>query len=108
MSTPQIDFAKSGGLVPAIIQDHRTGEVLMLGYMNVDALAQTQASGWVHFWSRSKQRIWMKGEESDNRLAVKAIIADCDADTLLIKAELHGTAVCHTGHHSCFFTELKD
>jgi phosphoribosyl-AMP cyclohydrolase len=79
----------------------------MLGYMNKEAFSKTQSSGWVHFWSRSKDRLWMKGEESGNKLKVVSIYEDCDNDTILIKVELHGEAVCHTGNKSCFYQEVK-
>jgi len=97
----RLDWPKGDGLLPAIIQHWRTGEVLMLGYMNTEALAQTQASGHVTFYSRSKQRLWTKGESSGNVLALKSIRIDCDADTLLIQADPHGPT-CHTGTSSCF------
>jgi phosphoribosyl-AMP cyclohydrolase len=103
-----IDFAKNNGLVPAIIQDVKTGEVYMLGYMNAEALEQTRRTGWVYFWSRSKQRLWMKGEESGNKLKLREMYLDCDEDTLLIKVDLIGTAVCHTGNRSCFYTKLEE
>jgi phosphoribosyl-ATP pyrophosphohydrolase/phosphoribosyl-AMP cyclohydrolase len=93
-----------GGLLPAIIQDHRTGKVLMLGFMNEEALAQTKATGLVTFFSRTKNRLWTKGETSGNTLRVVEILADCDADTLLIKATPAG-AVCHTGADTCFGEE---
>ena len=97
-----IDFAKySDGLVPAIIQDDSTGKVLMLGFMNEEALQKTKATGQVTFYSRSKQRLWTKGEESGNFLNLKEISADCDNDTLLIKANPVGP-VCHTGADTCF------
>ena len=96
-----LDCAKGGGLLPAIVQHWLTGEVLMLGYMNAEALAATQASGQVTFWSRSKQRLWMKGESSGHVLALKSIRVDCDADTLLVQAEPHGPT-CHLGTSSCF------
>ena len=102
-----INFEKSDGLVPAIIQDATTGEVYMLGYMNKEALEKTRLSGWVHFWSRSKNRLWMKGEESGNKLKVMSIYEDCDHDTLLVKVELKGVAVCHTGNKSCFYQQIK-
>lgn len=95
------DWAKGNGLLPAIVQHWLSGEVLMLGYMNADALVQTQADGRVTFYSRSKQRLWMKGESSGNVLALKSIRLDCDADTLLIQAEPRGPT-CHTGTSSCF------
>jgi phosphoribosyl-AMP cyclohydrolase / phosphoribosyl-ATP pyrophosphohydrolase len=98
----KIDFAKfESGLAPAIIQDFETGKVLMLGYMNEEALAKTQKENKVVFFSRSKKRIWMKGEESGNILQVKEILADCDNDAILIKAIPAGP-VCHTGADTCW------
>ena len=104
-----INFAKySDGLVPAIIQDDSTGKVLMLGFMNEEALQKTKATGQVTFYSRSKQRLWTKGEESGNFLNLKEVMADCDNDTLLIKAAPVGP-VCHTGADTCFNeTNSKD
>jgi len=96
-----IDFQKSGGLVPAIIQDELTSKVLMLGYMNEEALAKTTESGQVTFFSRTKNRLWTKGEESGNFLNVVSITADCDNDTLLIKVNPVGP-VCHTGTDTCW------
>lgn len=96
-----LDWAKGDGLLPAIVQHWRSGEVLMLGYMNAEALAQTQASGKVTFYSRSKRRLWTKGESSGHVLALRSIRVDCDADTLLILAEPHGPT-CHRGTYSCF------
>ena len=102
MTKFQINFQKSpDGLVPAVVQDADTFKVLMLGYMNVEALEQTQKEGKVTFFSRSKQRLWTKGEESGNFLLVKDIAVDCDKDTLLIKAEPLGP-VCHTGADTCW------
>jgi phosphoribosyl-ATP pyrophosphohydrolase/phosphoribosyl-AMP cyclohydrolase len=97
----ELDWSKSGGLLPAIVQDAESGAVLMLGYMNREALAATQSSGRVTFWSRSKQRLWTKGETSGHFLQVRDMAADCDADTLLILATPHGP-VCHLGTRSCF------
>jgi len=98
----KIDFAKfESGLAPAIIQDFQTGKVLMLGYMNEEALAKTQKENKVVFFSRSKKRLWMKGEESGNILHVKEILADCDNDAILIKAAPAGP-VCHTGADTCW------
>ena len=97
----QLDFDKNGGLVPAIIQDAETQVVLMLGYMNSEALAKTKVSGRVTFFSRSKNRLWTKGEESGNFLDVVSIGVDCDNDTLLIKVNPVGP-VCHTGSDTCF------
>lgn len=97
-----INFAKSGGLIPAIIQEEKTAEILMLGYMNRDAFSKTIDSGYVHFWSRDRKKLWMKGEESGNKLKLKKIFLDCDTDAVLIKAKLEGKCACHTGRHSCF------
>jgi len=96
------DFSKyTDGLIPAIVQDHHTRTVLMLGFMNEEALTKTQADGKVTFYSRSKQRLWTKGEESGNFLLVQDILIDCDNDTLLVKAVPMGP-VCHTGAATCF------
>lgn len=108
MKSLPIDFKKGNGLIPAIIQDDKTGAVLMLGYMNQAALRKTHEIGFVYFWSRSRGKLWMKGEESGNTLKVKTILADCDADTLLITAELIGNAVCHTGSYTCFFNKIQE
>ena len=97
----RLDWAKGGGLMPAVVQDAAGGAVLMLGYMNREALAATQASGRVTFWSRSKGRLWTKGETSGNFLEVSSIAADCDGDTLLILARPSGPA-CHLGTRTCF------
>ncbi|HWY37827.1 MAG TPA: phosphoribosyl-AMP cyclohydrolase, partial [Bacteroidia bacterium] len=98
----EIDFAKyTDGLVPAIVQDTATGAVLMLGFMNAEAFAKTQRERRVTFFSRSKNRLWTKGEESGNFLDVKDILVDCDKDTILIKAKPAGP-VCHTGADTCF------
>ncbi|MDN5306018.1 MAG: phosphoribosyl-AMP cyclohydrolase / phosphoribosyl-ATP pyrophosphohydrolase [Bacteroidota bacterium] len=100
-----IDFEKSGGLVPAIVQDVLTMQVLMLGYMNREALDKTIAEGKVTFFSRSKQRLWTKGEESGHFLFVDEILTDCDNDTILVKAFPQGPT-CHTGSYSCFGNKL--
>ena len=97
----RLDWDKGGGLLPAIVQDCSDGAVLMLGYMNREALAATEAGGRVTFWSRSKQRLWTKGETSGNHLEVRSIAADCDGDTLLIMARPTGPA-CHLGTPTCF------
>lgn len=102
-----IDFTKGNGLVFAIVQDYKTGEVFMLGHMNEEAFQKTIETGWVHFWSRSRNKLWLKGETSGNKLKVKKISVDCDVDTLLIKAELIGKGACHTGNKTCFYTELS-
>ena len=97
----KLDFEKMGGLIPAIVQDYNTNKVLMLGFMNEEAYEETKATGKVTFFSRTKNRIWMKGETSGNTLQVVTIAADCDNDTLLIKAIPAGP-VCHTGADTCF------
>jgi len=98
----EIDFSKStDGLVPAVIQDFETGKVLMLGYMNAEAFEKTEKEGTVTFFSRSKQRLWTKGETSNNFLFVKEIIVDCDGDTILVKVNPAGPT-CHTGADTCF------
>lgn len=102
----RLDWPKGDGLLPAVVQHWLTGEVLMLGYMNAEALAATQASGKVTFWSRSKQRLWMKGESSGHVLALKSIRVDCDADTLLVQANPHGPT-CHLGTSSCFGEDAR-
>ena len=102
-----VDFTKLGGLVPAIVQDERSGEVLMVGFMNEAALDQTRDTGFATFFSRSRQKLWMKGETSGNKLAVKDILVDCDDDTVLLKVERLGDGnVCHTGERTCFFRKL--
>ena len=101
-SLSNIDFSKSAdGLVPVIVQDNTSDKVLMLGYMNADALQKTKELGKVTFYSRSKQRLWTKGETSNNFLTVKEILVDCDGDTILIKADPAGPT-CHTGDDTCF------
>jgi phosphoribosyl-AMP cyclohydrolase len=102
----KINFTKQNGLVPAIIQDEKSGEIYMLGYMDDEALEKTRQTGSVYFWSRSKKRLWMKGETSGNKLKIKNILVDCDQDTLLIKVKLLGGNVCHTGNKTCFKEEL--
>lgn len=97
----------SNGLIPAIIQDHKTGEVLMLGYMNEEALRRTLQEGKVYFWSRSRRRLWLKGESSGHYQLVKEIFFDCDGDALLIKVDQIGGA-CHEGYKSCFFRRVTE
>lgn len=94
------------GLIPAIVQSADTGEVLMLGYMNEEALRRTLASGEVWFYSRSRQELWHKGETSGNRIIVHSLWKDCDSDTILVKAHPTGP-VCHTGSKTCFFQQLS-
>jgi phosphoribosyl-ATP pyrophosphohydrolase/phosphoribosyl-AMP cyclohydrolase len=101
-----LDWDKTAGLLPVIIQDYKTLEVLMLGYMNAEALKKTQTEGKVTFFSRSKNRLWTKGETSNNFLFVKELFVDCDNDTILIKADAVGPT-CHTGSRSCFKTDFN-
>lgn len=102
-----IDFTKNLGLVPVIIQDTKTKGVLMLGFMNNEALEKTLTTKFVHFWSRTRKKLWLKGETSGNKLIVQKMYLDCDRDTLLIMAEQRGDATCHTGNKSCFVQELR-
>lgn len=106
MKNIDIDFGKGNGLVPAIIQDYQSGEVLMLGFMNQEALKKTLDSGSVYFWSRSRNKLWMKGKESGNELRVRKIFKDCDSDSLLVKVKLIGKSVCHKGNKNCFYQEV--
>ncbi|MBK9242704.1 MAG: phosphoribosyl-AMP cyclohydrolase [Acidobacteria bacterium] len=103
-----LDFSKLDGLLPAVIQDHATGRVLMVAFMNEEAFRATVETGFATFYSRSRNKIWMKGESSGHRLAVKGIATDCDADTLLLQVEAIGPGVCHEGYASCFFRQLSD
>jgi phosphoribosyl-AMP cyclohydrolase len=103
-----LDFSKSDGLVTAVIQDHASGRVLMVGYMNEEAFRRTVESGFATFYSRSRRKLWMKGEGSGHRLAVKEISADCDLDAVLVKVEALGPGVCHEGYESCFFRRLEN
>lgn len=107
MEFANIDFEKAGGLVPAIIQDHRTGDVLMLGFMNALSLAETRRSGEVVFFSRSRNKLWKKGESSGHVLKVREVRVDCDADALLVRVDAVGPGVCHEGYRSCFFRTLE-
>jgi phosphoribosyl-AMP cyclohydrolase len=101
-----LDFEKSGGLVTAVIQDYSSGRVLMVGFMNEEAFRKTVESGFATFWSRSRQKLWLKGESSGHRLVVKEIAVDCDRDAVLVKVEAQGPGVCHEGYESCFFRRL--
>jgi phosphoribosyl-AMP cyclohydrolase len=102
-AVPAIDFEKSGGLVAGIVQDAKTGEVLMLGFLNPESYAKTLQSGFVTFWSRTRGKLWMKGETSGNRLRIVTAATDCDTDALLFRVEVEGDGlVCHEGTVSCF------
>jgi len=107
-SSVAIDFAKMDGLVPGIVQDARTGEVLMLGFLNSASYQKTLETGFVTFWSRTRQKLWMKGETSGNRLRVISASTDCDNDTLLFRVEVEGDGlVCHEGTVSCFTRPIE-
>jgi len=101
-----LDFNKEGGLIPAIVQDHNNGEILMLGFMNREAYDLTRKTGFVTFFSRSRKKLWTKGETSGQKLILREIRTDCDLDALLVRVELAGGAVCHEGYRSCFFRRL--
>jgi phosphoribosyl-AMP cyclohydrolase len=103
----ELDFAKDGGLIPAIVQDDSSDEVLMLGFMNREALELTRATGFVTFYSRSRQKLWTKGESSGQKLLLRELRVDCDQDALLVRVALSGSAVCHEGYRSCFFRRLE-
>ena len=104
----QLDFSKLDGLVAAVIQDWKTGRVLMVGFMNDEAFRRTVETGYATFYSRSRNKLWMKGESSGHRLVVKEISTDCDNDTVLVKVEALGPGVCHEGYQSCFFRRLEN
>ena len=101
-----LDFKKMDGLVTAVIQDHASKRVLMVGFMNEEAFRKTVETGYATFFSRSRNKLWLKGETSGHRLVVKAISTDCDRDALLIEVEALGPGVCHEGYESCFFRRL--
>lgn len=103
-----LDFEKADGLVTAVIQDHASGRVLMVGYMNEEAFRKTVETGFATFYSRSRRKLWLKGESSGHRLVVKEIATDCDRDAVLVKVEALGPGVCHEGYESCFFRRLED
>ena len=105
----ELDFSKTAdGLIPAIAQDWQTGEVLMLAYINRDSWEKTLATGKATYWSRSRKKFWVKGEESGNIQKIKEILVDCDLDTVIFKVEQVGGAACHEGYHSCFFRKLEN
>jgi phosphoribosyl-AMP cyclohydrolase len=103
-----LDFAKSDGLVTAVIQDAASNRVLMVGYMNEEAFRRTVETGFATFWSRSRRKLWLKGESSGHRLVVKEISTDCDQDAVLVKVAPQGPGVCHEGYESCFFRSLAE
>jgi phosphoribosyl-AMP cyclohydrolase len=103
----ELDFAKAGGLIPTIVQDHLSNRVLMLAYSNTDSWDRTLETGEAHYWSRSRQELWHKGGTSGHVQRIKEIFADCDKDTLLFKVEQVGGAACHTGYESCFHNKVN-
>jgi phosphoribosyl-AMP cyclohydrolase len=106
MKLPDLKY-DGNGLIPAIIQDAGNNEVLMMAYMNAESLEKTVSTGFTHFWSRSRSKMWKKGETSGHVQEVKSILYDCDRDTLLIKVTQRGPGACHTGHRSCFYTDIS-
>jgi phosphoribosyl-AMP cyclohydrolase len=104
----ELDFTKSDGLVAAIIQDAATGRVLMVGWMNEESFKKTVETGFAVFYSRSRKKLWLKGESSGHKLVVKEISTDCDRDAVLLKVEAIGPGVCHEGYESCFFRRLEN
>jgi len=104
----ELDFGKLGGLVPAVIQDQANGRVLMVGFMNEEAFQKTVETGFATFYSRSRNKLWTKGETSGHRLVVKEISTDCDQDSLLLRVQPLGPGVCHEGYQSCFYRTLRD
>jgi phosphoribosyl-AMP cyclohydrolase len=107
MKTP-LHFEKGNGLLPVIAQDWKSGQVLMLAYMNEEAWEKTLTTGKVHYWSRSRNELWFKGESSGHVQVVKEIFIDCDGDTILLKVEQLGRGACHTGYKSCFFQKVGE
>ena len=104
-----MDYSKLDGLIPAVVQDAESSEVLMVGFMNEVALAETRRTGFATFFSRTRGKLWMKGETSGNRLEVVDLFVDCDDDTVLLKVRRHGDGnVCHTGERTCFYRRLAD
>jgi phosphoribosyl-AMP cyclohydrolase len=104
----ELDFTKLDGLLPAVIQDHASGRVLMVGFMNEDAFRKTVETGFATFYSRSRKKLWLKGESSGHRLVVKEISTDCDRDAVLVRVEALGPGVCHNGYQSCFYRRLDE
>ncbi len=104
----QLDFSKLDGLLPAVIQDAATGRVLMVGFMNEESFRKTVETGYATFYSRSRKKLWMKGEHSGHRLEVIEISTDCDVDSVLVRVKAHGPGVCHNGYESCFYRKLEN
>ena len=106
MNIEKLDFKKSGGLIPVVVQDFSSKRILMLAYANAEALEKTVATGYAHYWSRSRSKLWKKGESSGNVQKIKDILVDCDYDALLYVVEQKGN-VCHTGKETCFHNKFK-
>ncbi len=104
----KLDFKKGDGLLPAIAQDYKTNEILMLGYINEESWAETQKSGYATYWSRSRNELWKKGDTSGNLQEIKEILVDCDNDTVIFKINQIGDAACHKGYRSCFFRNVQE
>lgn len=102
----ELDFEKSGGLIPAIAQDHQSNEVLMLAYISPESWEETLKSGYATYFSRSRGKLWKKGESSGHLQKIRAILVDCDLDTVIFKVEQAGPGACHTGHRSCFYRRI--
>jgi phosphoribosyl-AMP cyclohydrolase len=102
----KLDFKKGNGLIPVVVQDAESKEVLMMAYANEEALEKTLSTGYAHYWSRSRQKLWMKGETSRHTQKIKEVLTDCDYDTLLYVVDQKGPA-CHTGKDTCFYNKLK-
>lgn len=102
-----LNFAKMDGLVPAVVQDYKTNEVLMLAFINEEAWQKTLDTGKAHYYTRTRQKIWLKGETSGHFQLIKEILVDCDEDTVVFKVEQIGGAACHTGHNSCFYRKVQ-
>jgi len=105
---PTLQFTKGNGLLPAIVQDFKTKEILMLAYINDLAWQKTLETGKAHYWSRSRNKLWLKGETSGHQQVIKKILVDCDDDTVVFQVEQLGGAACHTGHRSCFFRQVTE
>ncbi|HUQ93469.1 MAG TPA: phosphoribosyl-AMP cyclohydrolase [Bryobacteraceae bacterium] len=103
-----LDFSKLDGILPAVIQDYQSGRVLMVGFMNEEAWKKTVETGFVTFYSRSRGKLWLKGETSGHRLVAKELLTDCDTDSVVIKVEAVGPGVCHNGYESCYYRKLEN
>lgn len=104
----KLDFEKCGGLIPAIAQDHKTGEILMMAYINAESWAETLKSGYATYYSRSRRQLWKKGESSGHLQVIHDIFVDCDLDTVIFAVEQLGPGACHTGHRSCFYRRVEN